>query len=86
MWYPAMAGKPIGWDDSHDDDRASGAYIFRPNGTAQSFPTPIAVVYSGPVLTEIQLRYNSWASSVFRTYRGQRYMEDEWLVGPIPIE
>jgi len=86
MWYPAMAGKPIGWDDSHDDDRASGAYIFRPNGTAQSFPTPIAIVYSGPVLTEIQLRYNSWASSVFRTYRGQRYMEDEWLVGPIPID
>ncbi|VVC31552.1 Hypothetical protein CINCED_3A003390 [Cinara cedri] len=82
-YYRSMAG-----DNEKDYNRSSGAYIFRPNGTAvpvcdkQKPPERI----SGPVVQEIRQECNEWVSQVIRKYDGEDHIEFEWLVGPIPDE
>ncbi|KAK7070039.1 carbohydrate binding [Halocaridina rubra] len=84
LWYAGMSG-----DNSKEEKRASGAYIFRPNGTA---PSPIANVVNisfvqGEVVTEIHQTWSPWMSQVLRIYSQDRLnIEMEWLVGSIPIE
>jgi len=80
MWYAGMAGNNIGFDN-----RASGAYIFRPNGSVNAFEAPTSIVYEGDVVTEIHQTFSDWTSQVLRKYADQSHIEIEWLVGSIPI-
>jgi len=81
MWYAGMAGNNQGFDN-----RASGAYIFRPNGSVNAFEPPTSVVYEGDVVAEIHMTFSDWASQVIRMYSGETQVEFEWLVGPIPVQ
>jgi len=70
------------------NDRASGAYVFRPNGT-DVYPvgdTVTATLISGTVVQEIQQTFGNYASQVIRLYPGENSVELEWLVGPIPVD
>jgi len=83
-YYEGMAG-----NNSKFENRASGAYIFRPNG---SQPTPIAAkvlsytILRGKHVAEVHQTFNNWISQVIRLYENSESIEFEWLVGPIPIE
>ncbi|XP_052266836.1 lysosomal alpha-mannosidase-like isoform X2 [Dreissena polymorpha] len=70
---------------SRGDFQPSGAYIFRPNGTAPSGPSS-AMLIKGPLVTEVHTSFSSWATLVTRMYTGEPYTEVEWTVGPIPID
>ncbi|KAI7986126.1 putative alpha-mannosidase [Camellia lanceoleosa] len=78
------------YDGSQDPEyfQASGAYIFRPNGT---FPLtsegqiPLTVV-RGPLLDEVHQRINSWIYQITRVYKEKEHAEVEFTVGPIPID
>ncbi|XP_026811581.1 lysosomal alpha-mannosidase-like isoform X3 [Rhopalosiphum maidis] len=81
LYYKSMPG-----DNRKDYKRASGAYIFRPDGAPiplcdnQKKPRRV----SGPVVQEIHKECNEWVSQVIRKYNGNDNIEFEWLVGPIP--
>ncbi|XP_068205819.1 lysosomal alpha-mannosidase-like isoform X1 [Palaemon carinicauda] len=83
LWYAGMSGR-----NYKEEDRASGAYIFRPNGTS---PNSIAdavniTIISGEVVTEIHQTWSPWMSQFMRIYSGDILnIEMEWLVGPIPV-
>ncbi|XP_018008120.1 lysosomal alpha-mannosidase [Hyalella azteca] len=81
LFYHGTSG-----DNSEFDLRASGAYIFRPNGT-DAFPVQASntVQFEGEVVSEIHVEYGSWVSEVIRTYKGFPQVETEWLVGPISL-
>jgi len=40
----------------------------------------------GSEVQEVHQVFSKWASQVVRLYKGQRYVEIEWTVGPIPIQ
>lgn len=79
------------------DGQPSGAYIFRPDGplypiapnltdanpsnALQSFE-----VLSGPLVSEARMVFSDWASLTLRLKAGQRAIEVEWTVGPIPTD
>ncbi|KAG8496550.1 hypothetical protein CXB51_007628 [Gossypium anomalum] len=69
-----------------DIKQASGAYIFRPNGTNLLKPDQQALtVLRGPILDEVHQRINSWIYQITRVYKGKEHAEFEFIVGPIPI-
>ncbi|KAJ8772488.1 hypothetical protein K2173_027665 [Erythroxylum novogranatense] len=72
--------------DQHS--QASGAYIFRPNGTYPIKPEWQAdfTILRGPLLHEVHQRTNSWIYQVTRLYKGREHAEFEFTVGPIPID
>ncbi|PNT63561.1 alpha-mannosidase At3g26720 [Brachypodium distachyon] len=78
----------IGQDGNGSDPQASGAYIFRPNGTvpintdSQVHPT----ILRGPILDEVHRQINSWIYQITRVYKGKDYVETEFIIGPIPID
>ncbi|XP_069460402.1 lysosomal alpha-mannosidase-like isoform X2 [Ambystoma mexicanum] len=81
FWYSASRG-------TGDFPQVSGAYIFRPN---KSDPFPMAAkatthVVKGPLVVEVYQNFSSWCSQVVRLYPGQKFVELEWTVGPIPID
>ncbi|KAG5523153.1 hypothetical protein RHGRI_035091 [Rhododendron griersonianum] len=68
--------------------QASGAYVFRPNGTI-----PIAsegqisfTVLRGPLFDEVHQKINSWIHQVTRVYKEKEHVEVEFTVGPIPVD
>ncbi|XP_013367688.1 PREDICTED: lysosomal alpha-mannosidase isoform X1 [Chinchilla lanigera] len=80
FWYNASTG-------DQQSDQASGAYIFRP-----SQPKPIPVshwaqthVVKTDLVQEVHQNFSAWCSQVVRLYPGQRHLELEWTVGPIPV-
>jgi len=79
LWYAGF---------KKDGERASGAYIFRPNDTK---PTPISdhvqltAITSGPLVQEIYQKYSSMVSQTIRIYMNQENIEFDWVVGPIPV-
>jgi len=83
MYYKGFAG------DNHDGDhQASGAYVFRPNGTD---PLPISTtvmttVVQGSEVQEVHQMFSDWSSQVYRLYKGSKHLEVEWTVGHIPID
>ncbi|KAG0712701.1 Lysosomal alpha-mannosidase [Chionoecetes opilio] len=81
--YAGMSG-----NNSKEDFRASGAYIFRPNGSeAAKVSDKVEVVtIEGPLVYEVQQQWGPWVSQVLRAYMGRTNLEMEWLVGPIPVE
>ncbi|CAA6660049.1 unnamed protein product [Spirodela intermedia] len=69
IYYPGMMG-------------ASGAYVFRPNGTFPIQPSgqvPLTVM-RGPILEEVHQQINPWI------YQGREHAEIEFIVGPIPVD
>ncbi|KAG8482418.1 hypothetical protein CXB51_024080 [Gossypium anomalum] len=76
-----------GNDGTDKDPQASGAYVFRPNGTfsiKSENQTPLTVV-RGPLLDEVHQQLNSWISQVTRVYKGKEHAEVEFSIGPIPV-
>ncbi|XP_053319845.1 lysosomal alpha-mannosidase [Spea bombifrons] len=79
-WYNAS----IGNDDS---GQVSGAYIFRPN-LSEALPLTTKVhtyAVKNSLVEEVYQNFSSWCSQVVRLYKGQRFVELEWTVGPIPM-
>ncbi|KAK9506080.1 hypothetical protein O3M35_008078 [Rhynocoris fuscipes] len=65
----------------------SGAYIFRPTGTAVTVTDqPKTTIVQGPIVTEIQQTISSWINQVIRLLNGADYVEFQWTVGPIPFK
>lgn len=66
----------------------SGAYAFSPRSpNAISFGNKISLeVIKGPAVQEVYQRINDWVSQVVRVYKYSKYVEFEWMVGPINIE
>ncbi|KAG1649694.1 Lysosomal alpha-mannosidase [Nymphon striatum] len=81
FWYYGMRG-----NNRLTTLRASGAYIFRPNGTQPyEFEETIEVkLIKGPLVEEVHQIFSPWVSQVIRLYKGEDHAEFEWLVGPIP--
>ncbi|KAL5862667.1 hypothetical protein ACOSQ3_000181 [Xanthoceras sorbifolium] len=75
-------------DDGSVDSQASGAYIFRPNGSypIKSDGQASFTVLHGPLLDEVHQRINSWIYQVTRVYKGKQHAEVEFTVGPIPVD
>ncbi|XP_049836992.1 lysosomal alpha-mannosidase-like isoform X2 [Schistocerca gregaria] len=70
-------------------NRASGAYIFRPNeqyATPVTEPTIMGMnIYKGEIVDEIHQIFTDWISQVVRVYKDDNHFELEWLAGPIPV-
>lgn len=80
-------------------DRASGAYIFRPNCTLytdhpedacaqkikQSGNNTRFSVVRGLQVQEVHVHTSQWSDVVFRLYERSSDLELQWTVGPIPI-
>ena len=71
------------------ENRASGAYIFRPDGDI-TFPLD-RITYTaldkGPLVDELRITYEGgWLSQIARVYHGEEAIEIEWVVGPIPVD
>ncbi|RZB60796.1 Alpha-mannosidase isoform B [Glycine soja] len=80
LWYGSSEG------DS--DPQASGAYIFRPNGSppnivSRSVPTK---VIRGPLVDEVHQKFSSWIYQVTRLYKDKEHAEIEFTIGPIPTD
>ncbi|XP_052582965.1 lysosomal alpha-mannosidase-like isoform X2 [Peromyscus californicus insignis] len=80
FWYKASTG-------DEESTQASGAYIFRP-----SHPKPLPVSrwarihqVKTALVQEVHQNFSAWCSQVVRLYPGQRHLELEWTVGPIPV-
>ena len=69
-------------------DRASGAYIFRPNTQRRKDfkPKGETLLYEGPLFQEIQQEFSDYVSQSLRLYNDSADVEVDWLVGPIPIK
>ena len=75
-------------NNSRAENRASGAYIFRPDGqqpTSLGDPVSSHLVHV-PLVQEIHQRFNNWTSQVIRLYKGQASVGLEWMVGPLPSQ
>ncbi|KRT79202.1 glycoside hydrolase, partial [Oryctes borbonicus] len=82
MYYIGSRGNNNGFDN-----RASGAYIFRPSiayPNAISFGSSVNVTYyTGDLVDEVHQTFSSWAKQIIRLYKDTDYVEFDWLVGPI---
>ncbi|KAK9113343.1 hypothetical protein Syun_020140 [Stephania yunnanensis] len=77
-----------GNDGSDKVPQASGAYIFRPNGTfliKSEEKVPLTIL-RGPLLDELHQQINSWISQTIRVYKAKEHVEVEFTVGPIPVD
>ncbi|KAK7395993.1 hypothetical protein VNO78_16658 [Psophocarpus tetragonolobus] len=77
-----------GNDGTDKDPQASGAYVFRPNG---SFPVKSnhqvsLTVLRGPILDEVHQQLNPWVSQITRIFKAKEHAEIEFTVGPIPVD
>ncbi|KAL2764393.1 lysosomal alpha-mannosidase isoform 2 precursor [Daubentonia madagascariensis] len=80
FWYNASIGDSL-------SPQVSGAYIFRPN---QPQPLPVSrwaqtQLVKTALVQEVHQNFSAWCSQVVRLYPGQRHLELEWTVGPIPV-
>lgn len=89
LWYRGMDG-----DNSKFEKRASGAYIFRPNGTANEFKHSHslfslrrhATVTRTRLFTQITQQINPWISQVVKVKEDSDLVELDYRIGPIPVE
>ncbi|KAM0936003.1 putative alpha-mannosidase [Dioscorea sansibarensis] len=77
-----------GDDGSGIDPQASGAYIFRPNGTTSITPEAQVPsrIFRGPILDEVHQQINPWIYQITRVYKGKEHVEFEFAIGPIPVD
>ncbi len=84
LYYKGFAG-----NNREYKNRSSGAYIFRPIPETVAEIVGIDVelqVIRGDLVDEVHQVFNDWISQVVRIYKTEKYVEFEWLVGPIPID
>ncbi|GMH25687.1 hypothetical protein Nepgr_027530 [Nepenthes gracilis] len=77
-----------GNDGTDKDPQASGAYVFRPNGTYSieyEGQVPLTIM-RGPLLDEVHQQLNSWLYQITRVYKGKEHAEVEFAIGPIPVD
>lgn len=74
-------------NNSQFKNRASGAYIFRPNNSIlHNFVyTGSSKFYKGPLVEELHLTLNDYVSQVVRIYNGEDKIEFDWVAGPIAV-
>ncbi|CAN6485588.1 unnamed protein product [Victoria cruziana] len=77
-----------GDNGSDSDPQASGAYIFRPNGT---IPTGTAgriqlTIVRGPIVEEVHQEFNTWTSQITKIYKDKEHAEVEFIIGPVPVD
>ncbi|XP_069356925.1 lysosomal alpha-mannosidase-like [Maniola hyperantus] len=65
----------------------SGAYSFRPDSDRPMPVTEKASYHTirGSLVKEIRQRFSDWVTQIIRLYRGEEFVEIEWIVGPVPI-
>ncbi|KAM3955590.1 lysosomal alpha-mannosidase [Aphomia sociella] len=65
----------------------SGTYSFRPNTERPNLVTDRVTyhVVKGTLVREIRQRFSEWITQIIRLYRGEEFVELEWIVGPVPI-
>ncbi|KAI5386914.1 hypothetical protein KIW84_073163 [Lathyrus oleraceus] len=70
------------------DSQASGAYVFRPNGSfpIKSDQRASFTVLRGPILDEVHQQLNPWVSQIVRIYQAKEHAEVEFTIGPIPVD
>ncbi|XP_015121082.1 lysosomal alpha-mannosidase isoform X2 [Diachasma alloeum] len=75
-------------NNSEFKNRASGAYIFRPNSSlVHDFSySGFHKFYKGPLVEELHLIVNSYVSQVVRIYNGEDKIEFDWVAGPISVD
>jgi len=79
------------WYNSSNDgqDQASGAYIFRPNGTT-AYPVNDGVVavsvQESAAVTVVTQKWAPWLTQEFRLWNNDMAVEVEFSVGPVPID
>ena len=69
--------------------RASGAYIFRPDGqTPEVFQENClnSSYTENQLFTEVHQEWTSWLGLVIRVYKDQDFILFDWVVGPIPVD
>ncbi|KAG4070459.1 hypothetical protein HA402_005691 [Bradysia odoriphaga] len=84
LFYRGFAG-----NNREYKNRSSGAYIFRPIPDTVEEVVGIDVdlqVIRGDLVDEVHQVFNDWISQVVRIYKTEKYVEFEWLVGPIPVD
>uniref|UniRef100_A0A8C3W8Z6 Alpha-mannosidase n=1 Tax=Catagonus wagneri TaxID=51154 RepID=A0A8C3W8Z6_9CETA len=79
-WYNASTG-------NNESFQASGAYIFRPDQQKPLLVSHWAKTHlvKTDLVQEVHQNFSAWCSQVVRLYPGQRHLELEWTVGPIPV-
>ncbi|XP_078433957.1 alpha-mannosidase At3g26720-like isoform X2 [Wolffia australiana] len=77
-----------GDDGSGTDYQASGAYVFRPNGTypIEQRKQKSLTIMQGPIVEEVYQEINQWIHQITRLYRGKEHAEIEFIIGPIPVD
>ncbi|KAL6544772.1 hypothetical protein OROMI_023634 [Orobanche minor] len=77
-----------GHDGSNGSTQASGAYIFRPNGTFSVQPERKIppTVFKGPLFDEVHQMISPWIYQITRVYKDKEHAEVEFIVGPVPID
>ncbi|CAD7699264.1 unnamed protein product [Ostreobium quekettii] len=90
--YGIKAGHSLDWYHSfYNKSEAgmnSGAYLFHPRNKSALLQRGTEVQtrhIQGRVVSEVVQEYSSWASLTWRLWSGERHVEMEWTVGPIPI-
>ncbi|XP_044269680.1 lysosomal alpha-mannosidase-like [Tribolium madens] len=77
-------------DNNGDENRASGAYIFRPKENEATVVSDSVSVTSttGILVDEVHQKVNDWVTQIIRVYKGvnDKYIEFDWLVGPIEVD
>ncbi|XP_042638582.1 lysosomal alpha-mannosidase-like [Orycteropus afer afer] len=73
------------WYKASED---SGAYVFAPE---KLNPLPVNLspethLVKTALVQEVHQNFSAWCSQVVRLYPGQRHLEMEWTVGPVPLE
>ncbi|XP_040842159.1 lysosomal alpha-mannosidase-like [Ochotona curzoniae] len=79
FWYKASIG-------DRKLRQSSGAYVFRPHRRRPLPMSQRADIYlvKSSLVQEVHQNFSDWCSQVVRLYRGQRHLELQWTVGPIP--
>ncbi|GFS34385.1 glycosyl hydrolase family 38 protein [Actinidia rufa] len=78
-----------GYNGTDRENQASGAYIFRPNGTfpIESEGQVSLTIMRGPLVDEVHQQLNPWIYQVItRIYKGKEHAEVEFNIGPIPVD
>ncbi|EFA08767.1 lysosomal alpha-mannosidase [Tribolium castaneum] len=82
--------KGFNGDNKGDENRASGAYIFRPKENEATVVSDSVTVtsISGSLVDEVRQQVNDWVTQIIRVYKGanNNYIEFDWLIGPIEVD
>ena len=75
-YYVSMSGSNV-----RPEDSSSGAYIFRPRGSAYCLRVRHYSVAHLNQLTEIHQVFNDWISQTIRLYHDSQHVEFDWQIG-----